>query len=150
MAPALLQIGGTKADGQIDVMPAAAKNINTPSISLSAKGALVAAGGPAIGGEIAVSPPDAKDFSNTQNATVDMRGDTATIRVGGSGVDGQIVVTDHTAKPVITLDGKSGDIVLSNADCAEDFDVTGADLPGARHGRGSWQRWPDPRKLARL
>jgi hypothetical protein len=38
---------------------------------------------------------------------------------GGSGID----LRDQNGKDTITLNGESGDIILHNADCAEDFDV---------------------------
>ena len=37
---------------------------------------------------------------------------------------GKINVNSSIGVPTITLDGASGDIVLANADCAEDFDVS--------------------------
>jgi hypothetical protein len=43
---------------------------------------------------------------------------------GGNG--GRLVVNDDNGKQTITLDGASGDIVLSNADAAEDFELGGA------------------------
>lgn len=54
----------------------------------------------------------------------------ANIWVGGHGQDGDIVLfhqdenaTDDATKATIHLNGSAGDIVLRNADCAEDFDV---------------------------
>jgi hypothetical protein len=56
--------------------------------------------------------------------------------LGGSGTSGLLTlfpataanVTD-TAKASIFLDGNTGDIVLQNADCAEDFDLADVELP---------------------
>jgi hypothetical protein len=49
--------------------------------------------------------------------------DTAGIWVGGSGQQGHIVVRNAAGTNQIHLDGKAGDIILANADCAEDFEV---------------------------
>ena len=43
-------------------------------------------------------------------------------RKGEQGRPGFIGVIDGNGARLITLDGKSGDIVLANADCAEEFD----------------------------
>src|SRR5205809_514077 len=60
------------------------------------------------------------------------------IYLGGNGAKGDLFVygadeTDNTdgSKAAIRLDGASGDIILKNADCAEDFPVAGAEIaPG--------------------
>src|SRR5689334_10369097 len=54
--------------------------------------------------------------------------DTAGIWVGGSGQNGHIVVRNAAGTNQIHLDGKAGDIVLANADCAEEFEVV-EDVP---------------------
>lgn len=51
--------------------------------------------------------------------------DTATIRIGGGERNGQIILRDENDKNTLTLDAKNGDIMLENADCAEEFDVYG-------------------------
>lgn len=43
--------------------------------------------------------------------------------VGGSKRVGRVVVRDGANKETIVLDGGKGDIILANADCAEDFDL---------------------------
>lgn len=48
-----------------------------------------------------------------------------TVGAGGSGgKPGVFIVRDNTGKDSILLDGAKGDIVLGNADCAEDFDIS--------------------------
>ena len=66
-------------------------------------------------------------------ATVHLRGSDAVIRAGGNGVDGRILVLGKDTKPRISLEGSAGDIVMSNADCAEEFDLNEAEeiSPGA-------------------
>jgi hypothetical protein len=76
--------------------------------------------------------------SDSTTATVHISGENANLRMGGGGVDGDIFLfpssgdrnNDDTA--TIRLDGDSGDILLNNADCAEDFDV--ADVNGVVPG----------------
>lgn len=48
------------------------------------------------------------------------------IRVGGPGNPGEVVVRDADGRDAIVLNGEAGDIVLNNADCAEDFDLAPA------------------------
>jgi len=58
-----------------------------------------------------------------KESTVHLRGTDATVRAGGNGVDGRVLVLGKDSKARISLEGSTGDIVLSNADCAEEFDV---------------------------
>jgi hypothetical protein len=65
-------------------------------------------------------------------ASIHLDGKNANIRLGGNGLDGDIGlfpasvtgdVTNDWSKASIHLDGDAGDIVLQNADCAEDFET---------------------------
>ncbi len=56
--------------------------------------------------------------------TVNINGATANIDVGGYDENGDIVVKNASGQKTIHLDGGAGDILLNNADVAEDFDVT--------------------------
>jgi hypothetical protein len=51
----------------------------------------------------------------------------AVLDVGGLGNEGDIRVRNTADTTTIHLDGNSGDIILSNADAAEDFDVSSLD-----------------------
>jgi hypothetical protein len=51
----------------------------------------------------------------------------AALYVGASGNEGDIIVRDGAGKERIRLDGNTGDIRLSGADCAEQFDVAEAE-----------------------
>ena len=57
----------------------------------------------------------------------------ALLRVGARGNEGDIYVVDNNGDVSIHLDGGSGDIVLKNADCAEEFDC--GDRGRRRRGR---------------
>ncbi|MGB4547356.1 MAG: hypothetical protein WBI10_00365 [Syntrophales bacterium] len=46
-----------------------------------------------------------------------------TLWVGGGGTNGTIVLRNLQGQNTIKLDGKEGDIILQNADCAEHFEV---------------------------
>ena len=61
-----------------------------------------------------------------------MRLENGTLRVGsnpsGGGTDGMILLRNAAGKEMVRLDGKEGDIILQNADCAEEFDVAEDEL----------------------
>ena len=52
-----------------------------------------------------------------------------TAKADGGGHAGLIVVRDAAGNDSIVLDGAQGDIILANADCAEEFEVNEADDP---------------------
>jgi hypothetical protein len=60
---------------------------------------------------------------------IQLKAATAAARLGGRGVDGDVLVfsaaatSQDTAQAAVWIKGSSGDIVLKNADCAEEFDV---------------------------
>ena len=47
--------------------------------------------------------------------------------LGASGIPGFLFIRGNSDDPSITLDGIQGDIILKNADCAEDFDISGSE-----------------------
>jgi hypothetical protein len=57
----------------------------------------------------------------------------AAVYVGAAGNEGDVIVRNDKGKETIRLDGGSGDIILSNADAAEDFTLAEgtAAVPGA-------------------
>lgn len=115
------------------------------SVRLRGLDAYFALGGGALNpnvgadGEIALFTKDAVS-PDPHNAMISLRAHDASIRAGGkqndgftSGIDGRILVLDKEGKAKIRLEGSSGDIFLSGADCAEDFDLALAEQvdPGA-------------------
>jgi hypothetical protein len=56
-------------------------------------------------------------------------GSNALLRVGARGNEGDIYLVDTSGEVSIHLDGGSGDIVLKNADCAEEFDCDDIQQP---------------------
>lgn len=102
-------------------------------IELGRNGNLEAGGG-GLDGDIVL-----RDGSSNQRIHLDAGG--GNIWVGGNGADGDIVLfpqsaanTEDTANATIHLDGNAGDIILKNADCAEEFDVASAFVSEAEPG----------------
>jgi hypothetical protein len=75
-------------------------------------------------GEAALWPAKAV-ASTLPNATIHLRASDATMRCGGAGVDGRVLVLDKNNATAISLNGSTGDIVLQSADCAEEFSLRG-------------------------
>jgi hypothetical protein len=53
---------------------------------------------------------------------------TATIRIGGRERNGQIIMRDDRNRNTLLLDGRNGDIMLQNSDCAEEFDISETEI----------------------
>jgi hypothetical protein len=79
------------------------------------------------------------DMTDDRNATVAVDGAKGDCWIGGNGTNGNVMLfaagtatadMRNPSRATIHLDGQQGDIVLRNADCAEDFDVTGDPSPG--------------------
>lgn len=94
----------------------------------------IRAGGNGQAGELALFKSDtpSADVTTYNKAAVHIDGNRARVRVGGNGIDGEIWLfsrasssaeVDSSANATIHLDGLSGDIILRNADCAEDFSI---------------------------
>ena len=50
-------------------------------------------------------------------------GASAALHIGANGNEGEVIVRNSSGTETIRLDGGSGDVILSNADCAEEFDL---------------------------
>jgi hypothetical protein len=134
---ARLEVGGNGASGAISVVG----KDNVPIFHLNANGALTLGSANADGtihlrgerGEIRAGDNGANgtllldDGQGRRRITLDAG--TAAGRFGGAGKAGHIVVLpanapNQTAQhAVVHIDGDRGDIILRNADCAEDFEV---------------------------
>jgi hypothetical protein len=91
-------------------------NSGEDSIVLNGETGNMALGRSGNGGDLFL-----KDDSG-QDAIV-MRGTTGNLGIGRFGRDGNIFVKNDKGEDTIHLSGNTGDILLRNADCAEDFDV---------------------------
>jgi hypothetical protein len=80
-------------------------------------------GGDGASGDLLLFGGTAKNADSSDKAAIHLRASDATMRVGGNGKSGDLLVLNSTNKPMVHIDGESGDILLENADCAEDFDV---------------------------
>jgi hypothetical protein len=86
----------------------------------------VSIGGNDQNGELALFPAGFHGGSpelHKNRATIHLRATDGIVRTGGAGVDGRVLVLANDDSARITLDAKTGDIILANSDCAEDFDV---------------------------
>jgi hypothetical protein len=93
--------------------------------------------GQQFAGKITISPSGESD---TRSATLVIDGDhgqlvfrgllidgsRADINLGTEGQAGDLRILNHKGNTAIHLDGQAGDIILSNADFAEDFDIAPA------------------------
>jgi hypothetical protein len=117
-------LGGNGADGDIVLFPSGGDNstLNQATIHLDGQGANIWAGGNGSDGDIVL-----KNGAGQKRIRLDADG--GNVWLGGNGADGDIVLFpsggDNSTlnQATIHLDGQSGDIKLSGADCAEDFDV---------------------------
>jgi hypothetical protein len=132
-------MGGGGVDGDIFLFAAAGVrgNDETATIHLDGDAANLRMGGGGTDADIFLfAAGGARNDSDT--ATVHLSGAGANLRMGGGGVDGDVFLfpasgdrtDDSTA--TIHLDADAGDIMLRNADCAEDFDV--GDRAGVQPG----------------
>jgi hypothetical protein len=88
-------------------------------------------GGHEKSGDIYLFGKDVEGAYSEQDASIHLRASDAKVRVGGGGQDGDILILNAAKKAMIQVDGGTGDIVLHNADCAEEFDVDHPDIePG--------------------
>lgn len=82
---------------------------------------------------------DIEMYSTSGKRTIHADGQNGNLWLGGNGADGDLVLfptsatsTNDLTQSTIHLDGQSGDIILRNADAAEDFDVCGEGIePGS-------------------
>jgi hypothetical protein len=106
--------------------------------------------------EVGLFPATETQLLDPHKAVIHLRASDATIRAGLAGVaDGRILVSGKDGKTTITMEGSSGDIILTNADCAEEFDVVEPEQirPGAvmvfdEEGRIRKSSQPYDRKVA--
>lgn len=110
-------MGGNGSDGDILLFPPDATSYDTPKAVIHLD---------AGGSSLVIRTADAKNRINLDGAN-------GNIWLGGNGADGDLVIfpssatnTTGTDQASIHLDGNAGDIILKNADCAEEFDIASA------------------------
>lgn len=85
------------------------------------------------------SDGDLEVFKETGQRTMHFDGGQGNLWLGGNGTDGDIIMfpggvanSNSTSQATIHLDAQAGDIILKNADAAEDFDIADKDVsPGS-------------------
>jgi hypothetical protein len=120
-------LGGNDADGDLVLFAAAGDNVTTAeaTIHLDGGGANMFMGGQGADGDIVMRSVDGQD-----RIRLDAGG--GNIWLGGNGADGDLVLfaaagdNTTTSEATIHLNGEAGDIILRNADCAEDFEIENA------------------------
>ena len=116
--------GGSGADGDLVLFASSGENgdLADATIHLDGQGANIWAGGQGADGDLVL-----RNGAGQNRIRLDADG--GNIWLGGNGADGDLVLfassgdNSTLSQATIHLDGQSGDIVLQNADCAEDFDV---------------------------
>jgi hypothetical protein len=122
-----LTLGGGGLDGDIILRKSDGKDV----VHIDAEQANLWLGGNGDDGDIVLFPTSATNINDPDQATVWLDAQHGNLLLGGNGVDGDVVlfpsdtIIDHInfEGASIHLDGDSGDIILRNADCAEDFDI---------------------------
>ena len=117
-------LGGNGADGDIVLFSTSGDNRTTgqATIHLDGQQGNIFAGGQGADGDLVLR-------STTKQDRIRLDAGGGNIWVGGNGADGDIVLfpsggdNSTLSQATIHLNGDSGDIVLQNADCAEDFPV---------------------------
>src|SRR2546426_1150369 len=124
--------------GKVDI------NNTGPSVTILLNGHVgdISIGGNGQDGDLALFAADEPLASATgaivleqkTEATIHFRASDATIRAGGKGhaggqgQNGRVLLLNAAGAATITVDGKAGDIILANADCAEDFDIAESEV----------------------
>jgi len=119
--------GGNGTDGDLVLFASGGDNATTDKATIHMDGGAgnIFAGGQGTDGDLVL-----RDGAGQDRIRLDAGG--ANMWIGGNGADGDIVVFaaggDNTtlADATIHLNGDAGDIILQNADCAEDFEVAEA------------------------
>ncbi len=63
------------------------------------------------------------DAPSAATSSIHLNADDGTIRVGAGGKDGLVLVRNKDGVERVRIDGAAGDVILANADCAEEFDT---------------------------
>lgn len=143
---ALLQLGADGDDGDALFYRGTNTSIENPSeeasIHINGGNASISAGGQGANGQIFLQDGDRQnrvlldannqrlEIRDNNGDIISMIGGDANLRLGGHERSGNAYFYPASATEIfddsqatIRLDGESGDIVLQNADCAEDFEV---------------------------
>ena len=124
--------GGNGVDGDLILFAFEGDNVTAEEATIHLDGANgnLTMGGPGHDGDVILRDAVGND-------RIRMDAGEGNVFLGGNGVDGDLLVFDDSGDNVtfdeatIHLNGQAGDIVLRNADCAEEFDLAGEETrPG--------------------
>lgn len=112
---------------------------NNTTIQLNAEERLISAGGSGVAGNIILRNKN-NDYRILLEGTnghivlynekqppeqvISLNAVDASMVVGGNNTPGKIVVRDGASNSSVIIDGESADVILANADCAEDFEIS--------------------------
>jgi len=120
-----IYVGGNGQDGDLVLFRAGGDNQTAAAgtIHLNGEAGNMRLGANGTSGRVSLDGP-----AGESRVVLDAAG--GNIWLGGHGADGDLVIfpksatqTDTTDQATIHLNGDAGDIILKNADCAEDFDA---------------------------
>jgi hypothetical protein len=129
-----ISAGGHGRSGDLVLHPPGSTNVNDISqatIHLDSAFGNVWAGGHGTDGDLVLHPPASTNINDLNQASIYLDGAGGNIWAGGHGIDGDLALHPHGSTNItdlnqatIHLDGATGDIILRNADCAEEFDIS--------------------------
>lgn len=138
-ASGLARFGGHGVTGDVHLFANDVTDTNDfvkARINLNAANGAVSIGGNGVDGDLVLFSEEEKDRKDFNRARIHLDAKRANIWVGGNGMDGDIALfpkdaglqgitnpAEKAKRASIHLDGEAGDIVLRNADCAEEFSV---------------------------
>jgi hypothetical protein len=143
-----LRLGSNGDDGDILLYRSNAGSLFTDAdatVSLSGDSGDLNLGGSGVNGDVNLRDSggntrirlrpgsDRMEILNTSGDVTGMFGANGNLRLGGNGVDGDVLLYASGADSLFTdgdatihMNGDTGDIILRNADCAEEFTIAGS------------------------
>jgi hypothetical protein len=109
-------VGGNSSRGQVAIFD---ENTNF-TINLGGTEGAARIG---LGGNGSIGTIDVFDAATKHTIRIGSAQGPGRIGLGGNGSDGVIDVFDANSKQTIKINGKTGKVEVSNADCAEEFDI---------------------------
>jgi hypothetical protein len=116
-----LRLGGGGADGDIYINDSSGSR----TAHLNGEQGNLRLGGNGKDGDLACYRAGQNNVDDFAFASVHIDGEQGNLRLGGDGVDGDLFIRDSSGTQTIHLNGDAGDIILENADTAEDFEIAG-------------------------
>lgn len=111
---AVIGAGNRNRPGRLTMYNGAAQN----TVNLTTTDARLALGSNGVNGQVSVIGRDGQPLVELLG-----RDDECVIGLGQSGRPGRISVYGADQQEKVRLDGSNGDVILSGADCAEEFDI---------------------------